>query len=763
MRTATLAFLAGSVLALNLPAPPPVLGTLALLAALGAAVRWPRLRVPAFAAVGALWTGLAAGAAAAGALPEALEGEDLVLVGRIEDVPAVRGPRLRLRLGIERVEGGPPAARALVGAAVRLSWYSAPTRPRAGERWRLAVRLRRARGFANPGGFDFEAYALARGLAAVGYVRTDARNTRVDAAPWWSLGARRQALAERLEAVGEPGPANAVVKALALGVREDLSSEQWAVLRATGTAHLIAISGLHVGLVAWLAGVASARLWACSARLATWLPAPRAAVGVALVAATGYAALAGFSVPTRRALVMLAVLAAARLMGRRVATSSVLALACLAVMLLDPLAVASTGFWLSFCAVAAIAFGCAARLGPRSGDGRGAVLWWRWGRVHPLVALGVAPASLLLIGDAAPLAPLANALAVPWVSMLVVPPSILAALVVSVWPAAAAALVALASAALDLLWPTLELLAALAPGPAPPRPGAWALGLAALGFALVALPAPTRARWLGVCCLAPLVLAAAPALAPGALAVTVLDVGQGLSVVVRSASAVLVYDAGARWRGGLDAGRDVVARHLESRGVRRLAELVVSHGDVDHAGGAAGLRAALDVGEAIGDAGLAPPRSPCVHGRRWRRDGLRYTLLRVEGAGTDNDRSCVLRIDTPGGTVVLPGDIEAPAEGELVAHLDGAAPLALLVAPHHGSATSSTRGFLEALRPRHVAVSAGHRNRFGFPDPKVLARLDAVGATVQTTGRCGAIEYLIAPGEPVSTRCWREARWRPWR
>jgi len=766
VRGAAAAFLAGVVALHALPVVPapgaarvlgPVLLALPLLALLlHRAVRGRRsLRLPAIAVAGFLWAlGSAAGILARD-LPPAHEGRDRVVEGVVASLPERVGRALRFELD---TAGGPDAAL----GRLRLAWYGGSPALAAGERWRLRVRLKRARGFANPGGFDYEGWLFRRRIRVTGYVRAGPESQRV-AAAGPGLAAARQHLAGAIGRALAGHPHRGEVEALALGVRARIPPERWDVLRGTGTAHLMAISGLHVGLVAGLAFALGRALWALAARPAAWLPAARAGVVLALVAALAYAALAGFSVPTRRALVMVAALASGTLLGRSVAGADALAVALAAVLVLDPHAVMASGFWLSFAAVALIFAGLGAR--PRA---RGP--WWRLGRVHWVVGVGLLPLGVALFGAHPLLGPVANVLAVPWTGLVIVPLVLAGAATVTLAPAAGAVLLGLGADAVALGWPLLEGLARrdlmLRPPAAAP---AWALAAACCGVLIALLPPATPGRWLAPLWLLPVFLLPVERPAPGAFHFTLLDVGQGLAAVVRTHRHALVYDAGPRYGPRLDAGRAVLVPYLRAAGVRAVDVLVLSHRHRDHTGGAPALRRLLPVAEVIGYAG-APGAARCAAGRRWHWDGVRFEVLypapaaaRRPGAA-GNDASCVLRVTAPGGALLLPGDVEASAEGALLAAARADLGADVLVAPHHGSATSSSAAWLDAVAPRDALFAVGHRNRFGFPDPQVVGRYRARGVRLFDTARDGALRYRFEPGRgvigplrerAVSRRFWR--------
>ena len=717
--------------------------------------RW--LQPPALVIAGLLWGWWHAALALHPQLPVALEGEDLVLEGVIANLPEADGERSRFLFDVSRLSyrGTPVASPGLV----RLSWYRDYPTLEAGQRWRLQVRLKRPHGMVNPGTFDYEGWLYQQRIRATGYVRPAADTVLLDDdSGAFPLQRLRQRLYQQLRrAVGEH-LLGGVVAALALGERQDIGRGQWQLLRATGTNHLVAISGLHIGIVAGLVFFLARRLWRWPERL----PAPKAAALAALAAAALYAALAGFSIPTQRALIMVAVAMLAVLGQHALRPARVLALALLAVLLLDPLAVLSPGFWLSFGAVAVILYGMGGRLGASG-------WWWRWGRVQVLVALGLAPVLAVWFQQVPLISPLANLLAVPWVSLLVVPLVLTGAGLAALWPWGAEAVLSLAVLALDALWWWLAWCAGLLP----PRwnvlaAAPWTLLPALPGLAWLLAPRGWPARWLGLAWLLPLLLVRPPGPAPGTAWVTLLDVGQGLAVLVRTAGHTLLYDTGPRYGADADAGTMVIVPVLQHYGISRLDVLLLSHGDSDHAGGAAAVFESVEVGRLVSGA-AAPlpwrPHEPCHRGQQWHWDGVAFELLYPppEGGpgGKGNDGSCVLRIATAGGVLLLSGDIEAAAEAELLARVPERLAADVLVAPHHGSKTSSTVPFVTAVAARHALFAIGYRNRWGFPHPRVVERYRAAGAAVHTTAAQGAITVRLE-ADGLEMESWRRQARRYW-
>lgn len=465
---------------------------------------------------------------------------------------------------------------------------------------------------------------------------------------------------------------------------------------------------------------------------------------------------------------------AAVVAGRPLRAGRTLALALFAVLLLDPLAVGGAGLWLSFGAVALILYAMGGRLGragtradgspagrPDAGavSGPGATLWWRWGRVHLVVALGLAPLTLALFQEASLVAPLANLVAVPWTTAVVVPLTLLGTATLAVSDALAAAVLWLAGGATALLWWWLDTLAAAPLAAWRLAVAGWTLVPAVLGAVWLLAPRGWPGRALGVVGLLPLLFSPPSLPPPGAFRLTVLDVGQGLAAVVQTRRHVLVYDAGPRYRSGFDTGRAVVLPYLRAAGVTRLDTVVISHAGMDHRGGLGAVRAALPVGRLLaGDTERPPGSEPCRRGQRWRWDGVSFRILHPAVPRSGNDGSCVLRVAADGRSVLLTGDLEAVGEGALLAA--GVEPTTVVVAPHHGSRTSSTPAFVAATAPAYVVFSTGYRNRYGFPDPVVAARYRAQGARLLDTAAAGAV--TIRTGGGLAVERYRDAARRYW-
>ena len=754
----SLAFALGVALCHQLPAlPDPLLGGLIPVLILFA--RAPRAAgVIALVLLGLAWTSLRANAALERRLPHVLEGRDLPVEFQVVDEPR---PFVRGVAFVALVRGAPGvAAPVSPGCRLRLRSYQPAPEFRRGQHWRATLRLRRIRGTRNPGDMQREHRALRAGECATGYIRPAPApvmlpDTEVDSGrgQWRDGLARlRTRLTDRIrrEVSGRPG--GALVLALAVGERGELSVDQRRLLRATATAHLIAISGLHIGLAAGCGLLLGRVLASRGAWLCRRLPAQHAGVLLALISGTAYAAMAGFALPTQRAVVMLGVVCIAAMLRRRGTASASLGLALLLVLLLDPLAMLGVDLWLSFLATAALVFGLRQ---PASTPSRLVSLL----RVQLLAGFALMPVSLYVFGYQPLLSPLYNLVAVPITGVLAVPASLLGGLLVLLGVPGAGWLLGFAAWVMEWLMASLEALLVLEPAwrdrVVPPL---WAACSAA---AAVVLMLGLRRRSLMpvalVLCL-PALWPAREGPGAGELWLDLLDVKQGLAAVVRTDRRVLVYDTGAPW-----IGSQAVLANLRRTGDAAVDVLMVSHADSDHAGGVAAVLDALPVRHTISNALQgAEQASGCGAIRGWRWGEYRFQVLHPPAPRPGNDGSCVLRIAGPGGSVLLPGDIEAPAERELVRTRGGELEADVLVVPHHGSRTSSTAAFLQAVDPRIALIPSGYRNRFGFPHDAVVERYRARGIELHDTGCTGWLRVMLTPARPARVRSWWPASRRFW-
>ncbi|WP_084153922.1 DNA internalization-related competence protein ComEC/Rec2 [Simplicispira psychrophila] len=803
--SALVPLLLGVLLGTALQVRQPVLWSLALYAllglgsaaALGALWCWGRRRrgvgiAVVLAAAGLLFAvcGLRASDFAAQALSPALEGRDVRITGVIAAMPQpIEGGGVRLRLAVEAAQ--------LDGRAVQLpplidlGWYagdwregsraSAVTQPpgavpalRAGERWRLTARLKAPHGERNPHGFDYELWLWGQGVQGVGYVRVGAHDIapqRLDTTWRYPIEQARQSVRDAIlnRLASDPTDATAVriagvVAALVTGDQRAIDRSDWDVFRATGVAHLMSISGLHITLFAWVAALLVRWLWRRSERLCLRWPAPSAALVGGVLLALAYALFSGWGVPAQRTVAMLGTAALLRLSGRRWPWPPAWLLTCAVVVLPDPWALWQAGFWLSFVAVAVL---FATDKGASSAGSKGVRgHFMSLLREQGVVTLALTPLTLLLFGQVSLVGLLANLLAIPWVTLVVTPLAFAGVLWAPLWHLAGWAVQGMA---VWLQWLAALPLASVWVAAAP----LWA-GLAGVaGGVLLAMRLPWSVRLLGLPLLLPVLLWQAPRPPPGQFELLAADVGQGNAVLVRTATHTLLYDTGPRYSAHSDAGGRVLVPLLRALDAR-VDVLMLSHRDSDHTGGAAAVLAqqpqAQLMGSIEGEHHLQTlhPVQPCLAGQQWQWDGVDFAVLHPlpgEGGGAErahnpNTQSCVLRIASGRGAVaLLVGDIEKAQEQAL---LDRQAALAadVLLVPHHGSKTSSSGAFLDAVQPRAALVQAAYRSRFGHPAAQVMQRYRERGIAVWDSAHCGAATWQSA--QPAQVRCERAQQQRYW-
>jgi len=703
------------------------------------------------------------------------EGRDVIVSGRVVGLPEVTPSGWHLTLAVAATQT--PGFRS--PALVRLGWYAPADARRpgqstpsvhGGECLQVHVRLHRPWSTVNPAGFDYQAWLLERGVVAVGNVRAVSwlASSACEGAARAQLDRWREQIRERLLAVLDDAPYAGVVVALAVGEQAAIPAEQWRVFRLTGTTHLFSVSGLHITLFASLVFALIHLLWRCFPHWSLRVPAGRAATLPGMLAATLYALLAGLGIPAQRTLLMLLTAGISRLLLRRMPPAGVLSMALLVVLLIDPWAALSPGFWLSFAAVALLLWSTAGRV---SRPAR----WRQWLHAQGVVTLGLLPLLLVLFHEVSWVSPLANAFAIPAISLVAVPLALLAAVVPD--------MAVLAHLCVQAVMLGLKGLSAGTQGVwhgASPSLGMLLLALVGMGVLL--LPRGFPGRWLGAWLFLPLIFPRLPTPMPGEAWLTVLDVGQGEALAVRTARHTLLVDGGPRFVSGEDAGARIVAPWLWAQGITQVDGLVVTHDDLDHSGGVASLLAshrpdwlltplAGQDPHTLGQAGrdiLAqrPDARVCQAGMRWQWDGVLFSVLHppahhfaVSGYG-DNDRGCVLRVEAGGRSALLSADIESLSERNL-AERGMLAPVDVLVVPHHGSRSSSSLAFLQALQPRVAVMPVGHRNRYGHPHAEVLARYRALHIPVWRTDQEGAVTLKLTAAGVALARA-RQSQPRYW-
>jgi competence protein ComEC len=713
------------------------------------------------------------------ALDPALEGRDVDITGVVAALPQRNESGLRFRLAVEAAQLD--GAAVAVPALVDVGWYGGlfpngsdalalqrqPADLKAGERWRMTLRLKAPHGSRNPHGFDYELWLWEQGVQATGYVRATARDPVPQRlAQTWQhpVALVRQSVRERIFGAVEQRQFAGLIAALVVGDQNAIDRVDWDVFRATGIAHLVSISGLHITMFAWGAALVTGWLWRRSERLCTAVPAPAAALAGGVLLATAYAVFSGLGVPAQRTCVMLVTVALLRLSGVRWPWPQVWLLACAVVVMVDPWALLQAGFWLSFVAVGVL---FATDSGATHADNTGAgarfvsLMHQQW-----VVTVALAPLGLLLFGQVSVVGLLANALAIPWVTLVVTPLAMLGVLVPVAWDVAAQAIAAMLVC--------LQWLAALPWATfSTAMPPWWFAVVAVAGGVVLVSPLPWSLRALGLPLVLPAMLWQPLLPAPGEFELLGADVGQGNAVLVRTARHALLYDAGPRYSLESDAGHRVLVPLLQALHTR-LDRVVLSHRDTDHTGGAAAVLAMQPQADLLSSIEPGHPLQAvraaqrCEAGQRWEWDGVQFEVLHPRAQDYDppdravpkpNVLSCVLRISSASQSALLVGDIEQAQELRLV---QDAAPLkaTVLLVPHHGSKTSSSAEFLDAVQPAVALVQSGYRNRFGHPATPVMERYRERHIVVHESPRCGAFIWRSAQVSGVD--CARDTGLRYW-
>ena len=761
------------------------------------------------------------------ALNPALEGQDLMVTGMVRAMPQRGEEALRFRL---EVESALQDGRAVtLPPQILLGWYAGfgrrsslpnenttdpdelllalqrqPQNLRAGERWQMTVRLKAPHGSSNPHGFDYELWLWEQGIQATGYVRAGVRNdppVRLSATHAHPVERARQTVREAIEQRIADRHLAGVLTALVVGDQAAIERADWDVFRATGVAHLMSISGLHITMFAWVASIGVAAMWRrsvkLSPRLCLALPSCTAGAVGGLVLAAFYALFSGWGVPAQRTVWMLAALVVLRISGRQWPPVTTWLLAMAVVVAADPWALMQAGFWLSFIAVGVLfATDSGASQASKStakssfylkndppvpGGMRwrllGGLVLQRTGgaliaglREQWVVTLALTPLTLLLFNQVSLVGLLANAVAIPWVTLVVTPLAMAGVLFAPLWDGAAWAVQGLTWLLQALArWPLASVSAPTAP--------LWAAVAGVLGGLLIAMRLPLAWRMLGVPLLLPVLWWQPPSVPAGQFELLAADVGQGNAVLVRTATHTLLYDTGPRYSNDSDAGQRVLVPLLRALG-ERVDVLMLSHRDADHIGGAPAVLAMQPAAQLLSSIEdnhalqLQRRATRCVAGQRWVWDGVTFEVLHPSASdyGEDgqapksNAMRCVLRISTDAQSALLVGDIEAPQEARLVAQLGGPGGNLLkadvLLVPHHGSKTSSSAVFLDAVQPRIALAQTGYRNRFNHPVPVVVARYKERHIQLVDSPACGAATWQSSQPEEVS--CQRQKAPRYW-
>jgi len=685
-----------------------------------------------FFTLGLLWAIYFASIHLADNLATDLEGQNLQIEGQVIGLPQKDDRRVKFDFAVLKSSVQLPQK-------IRLSWYFPKQVIKSGQAWQLTVKLKKPHGRFNPGSFDYERWLFVENIGATGYVRNTPEPILLKPASLWqSYTAIRQQISDQLTVLLPKSEYVGLIKALTIGQKHEINAKQWEVFKKTGTIHLLAISGLHIGLISSLAYFLLLKI---AVRLAVVSPQKTAAISAVLVAIF-YSALAGFSVPTQRALIMLIVIMSAIVLQRNTLTKNTLALAMLAVVLHDPLAVLSAGFWLSFLAVSIIVFSLSARLGKTG-------YWVAATKIHFVTAIGLSPLLLFYFQQISIIAPLANFVVVPVVSLLIVPLCFIAVLTMAISTDLSLIFLQLIDVILKVLFELLSIMADLPYSTiTTTTPSFYVIPFALLGVFILLSPKGIPARWLGSVFLLPIILSKQSSLNEGDFELTLFDVGQGLATVIQTSNHTLVFDTGAKYSEQFDMGSSVVIPFLKYKGITKVDTLLISHGDNDHMGGAKAIIEKIDVQGVLSSVPQLLKNYQalqCVAGQQWVWDKVKFEIISpvLNVFNGDNNNSCVLKVSSLDQSVLLTGDIEKEAESWLLKQQGDRLKSDVLIAAHHGSKTSSTLEFLKAVNPDVILIPAGYRNRFSFPHKQVIDRYAALNKAWMNTADSGAITVAI--------------------
>lgn len=684
-------------------------------------------------------------------LPKEIEGKKILVTGYIASLPVINSSYASFEFKTLTINNEK------ISTKLKLSWYQKYLlNIHPGDKWQFLVKLKRVHGTANPGGFDSEKHLFVHKIRATGYIVMDQVGwgrgatipneqvyiNKIIASNWWDypLTRLRHNLIIKMQQVLAAYKLAPVIIALVTGSEHDITQEQWRVMRSTGTSYLVAISGLHIGLVASIVSALVQFLWRRSRKLPLILPAKEAGVVFGLVIGFVYGAISGFSIPTQRALVMLTSFSVITLMRRNTPLWNAWLWSVFLILVFDPLAVLTIGFWLSFGAVATILYASGWRV--RAKSSHLANFW----RMQLIVTLGLLPFTLLFFQQFSVATLVANLLAMPGVCLIVVPISLLGAILLLFSNFLGSWVLILSIKILTIIWYWLTLWSNFAwANWYHPIYNNWVLFASIIGIVLLLAPRGFPGRYLGLVWLLPLFFYAPPKPKNNQVWFTLLDVGQGLSAVIQTANHVLLYDTGPKFFAH-DAGTSTITPYLRLQGVKTLDMLLVSHGDLDHIGGAEAILQSFKVNSILTSAPekfTTQKAYMCRSGQHWQWDGVDFAVLSppLDASFTGNEASCVLKVSSGNNSILLVGDVEHAAERVLVDNYGANLKASILVAAHHGSNTSSTQDFVDLVAPKYALYPIGYRNRFHFPSKKVVARFTDLGANQLDTAASGAITF----------------------
>ncbi len=699
-------------------------------------LKFKTTRFATFFLIGVCWVSLYSIQRLSCQFPSNLEGVSIQTIGYIDSIPAVLQNETKFNYRLQSVNSKPACG------ITKLSWRDGLTPLKVGDKWQFTVRMKRIHGLSNPGSMDYDAWAFQQGIVAQGYVfHQQANRLKTDAHTSYVINRLRQRILENIRELIPEAKNLPWITALVIGERQGASQDNWDILRNTGTNHLMAIAGLHIGIMSGIAFVVFSWLWRRYSRLVLLFPAHYVGAIAALCAALLYAMLAGFSLPTERAVMMVACFLVAIVLNRVMIVWNVFAWALFLILIINPLVVTAENFWLSFGTVAIIIYGMSGRLNP-------AGLWWKHGRIQWIISFGLLPLSFWLFYQYSFVSLFANAIAIPWTGFIILPTVFFGCAFMSVSQALARYIFSFADINLTFLFHVLSYLSHFSWAVwYKSFSGYWIVALCMAAFLLL-LPKGFPGKWLGLVFALPLFVIQRDHFEYGDVKFTLLDVGQGLSAIVQTKNHVLVFDAGAKFNAEYDMGSSVVVPFLQYYSQRKVDIIIISHGDNDHIGGLASVLNRMDVIEvksSVPEKINFVNKSLCLANQSWEWDGVLFEFLYPsrENLSLNNDSSCVLKITSHDKSILLTGDIEKSAETYLVAHAQSDLASTILVAPHHGSKTSAEDSFIDAVHPQYVLFPVGYRNRYHFPHVTVIEKYQARHVQMLDTVNSGAMQFYI--------------------
>ncbi len=711
--------------------------------------------------------------------PLAEQKQFITIIGAVVDLPQYdkdkNQEKVKFHFLIEKVLQ--PANSQIKPGLIRLTWQTTKV-VQIGDKWQLTVRLKRPRGFATPGCFDVEKYYFSKHIIATGYVVDKFPKNKKNLYTYYphkklynksflsllynSGHKLRQYFNDNIIQTLKGKEFAGVILALVTGVQNKIAAGQWSILKDTGTEHLVAIAGLHIGFIAGLAFVFAGILWRLMPnRWFKKIPAPVVGAIGAIITAFFYAYLAGFSVSTKRACIMVIMAMLGIIFRRVVLPADIFAYALLIVLVMDPFATFTLSFWLSFTAVAIMLYAFVGRKTINKFN--------RWIKPNLVMAIGMMPLLLMYFNAVPLISPIANLIAIPWVSFSVMPLALLGSIIYPVWTGGGEWLWNFANLSLQWLWPILTKLQQLPwANWQPVIPSMWYLGLTFIGVLWLLAPRGCPGRIFGLCGFLPLLFPTIPHTMPGQVNFTLLDVGQGLAVVIETSNHVLVYDTGPKFSDNFDAGEQVVWPFLRSSNIKHIDKLVISHADLDHSGGMQSLLNHMVQQQ------ILPPKPellaqylsllendkvlPCIAGQHWQWDDVNFAMLHPTAtiSRQKNEQSCVLHIKTATSSILLTGDIGYISEKNLVARYKDTLSADIIVVPHHGSKRSSSIALVQAVKAKYAIASVGYLNQYGHPNPFVVTSYHRNGAKFMDTAQAGAISFeLIGKNKQLKANCYR--------